>query len=302
MKSTCRFVILIIICISVFSVGGRTSLSYQDDSIKPPDDLRCGGMGRDYLVWGTVVNSNQLPITDGSVEVQLHRAKSTEATTWTDAKGRYCIRYSAGKAVTSLAFISLNTAFAVEYIAGNQSHIINKVLYKRLATVSHHASAMDSGVTKSRYGPSVERIFFAVQTDMVNISDTDLKVLAAGIDRPQTKPAESDLPYSADPKFVAQVAEKDASPSSILRIGPIGIITLHKSRTDVITNIYADSLRVNEVLPRNQTVRKVVFIPKDFFGPGKNAAGNIDSMTDALSRFRVVVSRIETIETTTLTN
>ena len=285
----------------VVAVGG------QGPQIKLPEPESqeykpCGGDGGPLFVYGLLLKNAREPAT--SIPVTLSRHGSLDLTTTTDSQGRYCIRYqNRGEPLAALVFGGNGMGINVQYIAGNRSHVINKIFSAnvQIASVTGAATPLGSDVTRASYGSDVDKAFFAVQPEIKNDSNEDRKVIAAGFDlAPGTAPSQEapiKLPV-VDPKLVARVAERGSRPRSLLSIGPVGIITIFNGehRRDAVANVYEDALKINEVVPANSSITRVVFVSRAALPNGKDASKNPQDIMRSLGNFRVVWDRPRSAE------
>lgn len=282
------------------------SVSAQTDSQRvpppPPEyEIICKGSGK-LFIYGTVRNSNK---TGKAVRIELI-GNNIESTT-SQSDGRYCFRYEyEGKDFNALNFFANpNGGAKVSFslIAGDRSHIINKIIPDHLASIQTNATPLDHGVSQDLY--SLGNGFISARVNIVNSSDKSVMIQASGFDgRPPnvsgnapdlSQPAAPIVFPSLDPALVAQVVARRGGGFSLFRIGSFSIFNVSRSSraAHAVASIHQDGLKPNEIVPAHQAITRTVFVSRSLLSLSESEAKNPQAVVKALGTFRVTAVRVD---------
>jgi hypothetical protein len=249
----------------------------------------CAGSGS-LAVFGQLINPTDGKGIDGA-EVSLYRNKTGYPyISHTQGGGKYCISYPPGADITTLRF-EKREASCVQQIAGNRSHYINKLFDGSCSALNATASFLGDRETRDVFGSEVAKIFKAVQITIRNNSNYQMQLTSLRLVAKEVAPtAESSTTQSKDesavrgrqiesvaPQLVAQIASRHESGLTLLRIGPVGLITL-PSRSPAGSDVRVLELDVmsHQLIPASSSQSGVVFISKSSLpqsGPAPGQSG-----------------------------
>jgi hypothetical protein len=124
---------------------------------------------------------------------------------------------------------------------------------------------------------NLDKQFEIVQVGYINISDKDVLLLSAGIDRKagcpaamglaaadQNKESTSNLIRPVDPELVALAAESERQKGFVLlRFGPVSLMTInHGAQFESTQLMMQHAFRPNQLVPRGASVDLVMFFPR----------------------------------------
>lgn len=253
----------------------------------------CVGSGS-LAVFGQLIDPKDGKGIDGA-EVSLYRNKAGYPfISYTLGGGKYCINYPPGADITTLRF-EKREASCVQQIAGNRSHYINKLFDGSCSALKATASFLGDRETRDAFGSEVAKLFKAVQLTIHNTSEYQFQLASIGLEAkglPQLASIgseakglpltnESSITQSKDesavrgrqiegvaPQLVAQIASRHESGLTLLRIGPVGLITLPpRSPADSDARVLELDLMSHQLIPAGSSRSGVVFISKSSLPP-----------------------------------
>jgi len=199
-------------------------------------------------------------------EVSLYQDNRRVAFTPTKKDGRYCIRYEGGKEITTLKFDKGKLATVLS-ISGNYNHYINKLINLN-TPMTAQAHVVPTKTMARRIGPRAANAFIAVQVVLTNVSSQSLQVLSFHFEHPsdiskgtaETDQNKVSTTMAADIQSVVSAA----SPRSLLRVGRVELLSIASGGSHhTCSDIYEQALRLNEVIPSNSSISRIVFVDRD---------------------------------------
>jgi hypothetical protein len=221
----------------------------------------CKGEGS-LVVFGRYLQLNANSPVDHKISVNFVRNAFDNQTTETETDGRYCFRYKPGLKIIKLEFVD-GIKSCIEQISGQRSHLVNKVS-GGLCPDEVRSTLLDHKTSTEKYGAATSSIYYAVVVNPITNSGeiervrsldflTELSLAGKGLVK---------IP-SADPEDVLRVAVTALRRKSLVSVGPVGLITLSANASpDTALRVSRDSLRLNELIPPDFAIHKVVFVEK----------------------------------------
>jgi hypothetical protein len=235
-----------------------------------------------FTVRGVVYDpvSGKAPIPKNQVRVVLARDGKSSEFDMTNEDGEYCIPFQGGAQIKVLYFQSPEMGrTCITELSGERNHIINKILEANCEdaiaqlTVTQATRALASLLLSK----NLDKQFEIVQVGYINISDKDVLLLSAGIDRKagcpaamglaaadQNKESTSNLIRPVDPELVALAAESERQKGFVLlRFGPVSLMTInHGAQFESTQLMMQHAFRPNQMVPRGASVDLVMFFPR----------------------------------------
>lgn len=235
----------------------------------------CAGSGS-LAVFGQLIDPIDGKGIDGA-DVSLYRNKTGYPyISHTQGGGKYCINYPPGADITTLRF-EKREASCVQQIAGNRSHYINKLFDGNCSALNATASFLGDRETRDVFGSEVAKLFKVVQVTVHNNSNYQMQLTSLRLTAKEVHPStqssttqskhESAVPgrqiEAVAPQLVAQIASRHESGLTILRIGPVGLITLPpRTPAGSEVRVLEQDVMSHQLIPASSSRSGVVFVSK----------------------------------------